>query len=131
MHQLNNFTRGAMVPLRSRIAEHRHPRPPEEEGPFQPWRGLAAWFLDTDYDDKTFKISQAFFPDDPDTWEKLQRALKAQLAPEASEQMLGTVSFLFEPGEHQRIAVKMSDFRGNEVVRVVKLQTGGIPYAYS
>jgi hypothetical protein len=27
--------------------------------------------------------------------------------------------------------VKMSDFRGNEVVRVVKLQTGGIPYAYS
>jgi hypothetical protein len=48
-----------------------------------------------------------------------------------SEQMLSTVSFLFEPGEHQRIAVKMIDFRGNEVVRVVKLQTGGIPYAYS
>jgi len=48
-----------------------------------------------------------------------------------SEQMLGTVSFLFEPGEHQRIAVKMIDFRGNEVVRVVKFQTGGIPYAYS
>ena len=36
-----------------------------------------------------------------------------------SEQMLGTASFLFEPGEHQRIAVKMIDFRGNEVVRVV------------
>ena len=35
------------------------------------------------------------------------------------EQMLGTASFLFEPGEHQRIAVKMIDFRGNEVVRVV------------
>jgi adenine-specific DNA-methyltransferase len=92
---------------------------------------LAAWFLDTDYDDKTFKISQAFFPGDPDTWEKLQRALKARFAPEASEQMLGTTSFLFEPGEHQHIAVKMIDFRGNEVVRVVKLQTRGIPYAYS
>ena len=36
-----------------------------------------------------------------------------------SEQMLGAASFLFEPGEHQRIAVKMIDFRGNEVVRVV------------
>ena len=36
-----------------------------------------------------------------------------------SEQMRGTVSFLFEPGKHQRIAVKMIDFRGNEVVRVV------------
>jgi len=38
------------------------------------------------------------------------------------EQMLGTASFLFEPGEHQRIAVKMTDFWGSEVVRVVHLQ---------
>jgi adenine-specific DNA-methyltransferase len=82
---------------------------------------VAAWFLDTDYDGKTFKISQAFFPGDPDAWEKLQRALKAQIAPEAFEQMRGTVSFPFQPGEHQRIAVKVIDFRGNEVVRVVSL----------
>jgi adenine-specific DNA-methyltransferase len=80
---------------------------------------LAAWFLDTDYDDKTFKISQAFFPGDPDTWEKLQRALKARFAPEASEQMLGTASFLLEPGEHQRIAVKMIDFQGNETFQMM------------
>jgi hypothetical protein len=39
-----------------------------------------------------------------------------------SEQMLGTASFLFEPGEDQRIAGKVIDFRGNEVVRVVHLQ---------
>jgi hypothetical protein len=39
-----------------------------------------------------------------------------------SEQMLGTASFLFEPGEHQRIAGKVLDFRGNEVGRVVHLQ---------
>jgi len=39
-----------------------------------------------------------------------------------SEQMLGTASFLFEPGERQRIAGKVIDFRGNEVVRVVHLQ---------
>jgi hypothetical protein len=83
---------------------------------------VAAWFLDTDYDGKTFKISQAFFPGDPDAWEKLQRALKAQIAPEAFEQMRGTVSFPFQPGEHRRIAVKVVDFRGNEVVRVVNLQ---------
>jgi len=38
------------------------------------------------------------------------------------EQMLGTASFLFEPGEHQRIAGKVIDFRGSEVVRVVHLQ---------
>ena len=39
-----------------------------------------------------------------------------------SEQMRGTVSFPFEPGKHQRIAGKVIDFRGNEVVRMVHLQ---------
>jgi hypothetical protein len=45
-----------------------------------------------------------------------------------SEQMLGTASFLFEPREHQRIAGKVIDFRGNAFLRVMKLQTGGISY---
>ena len=94
-------------------------------------KDVAAWFLDTDYDGKTFHICQAFFPGDSDAWEKLQRALKAQIAPEVFEQMRSTVSFPFEPGEHQRIAVKVIDFRGNEVVRVVNLQTRGAPYAHS
>ena len=44
------------------------------------------------------------------------------------EQMLGTASFFFEPGENQRIAVKVIDFLGNEVVRVIPLP-GGVPYA--
>ncbi|WP_244363735.1 site-specific DNA-methyltransferase [Thermus brockianus] len=82
---------------------------------------VAAWFLDTDYDGKTFHICQAFFPGDPDAWEKLQRALKAQIDPEVFEKMRGTVSFPFQPGEHNRIAVKVIDFRGNEVVRVLPL----------
>ncbi len=46
--------------------------------------------------------------------------------------MRGTVSFPFQPGEHQRIAVKVIDFRGNEVVRVVPLmQRGGLSYESS
>jgi adenine-specific DNA-methyltransferase len=92
-------------------------------GEVQSTRGedVAAWFLDTDYDGKTFHICQAFFPGDPHAWEKLQRALKAQIPPEVFEQMRGTVSFPFQPGEHQRIAVKVIDFRGNEVVRVIPL----------
>ena len=99
-------------------------------GQVQSTRGedVAAWFLDTDYDGKTFHICQAFFPGDPKAWEKLQRALKAQITPEAFEQMRGTVSFPFEPGEHRRIAVKVIDFRGNEVVRVVSL--GGNEWAH-
>jgi len=82
---------------------------------------VAAWFLDTDYDGMTFHICQAFFPGDPKAWGKLQRALKAQIDPEAFEQMRTTRSFPFKPGEHNRIAVKVIDFRGNEVMRVVNL----------
>jgi adenine-specific DNA-methyltransferase len=36
--------------------------------------------------------------------------------------MRGTASFPFKPGEHQRIAVKVIDFRGNEVIRVLLLE---------
>ena len=86
---------------------------------------VAAWFLDTDYDGKTFHICQAFFPGDGKAWEKLQRALKATIPLEVFERMRGTTSFPFQPGEHKRIAVKVIDFRGNEVVKVVKLKRGG------
>jgi len=81
----------------------------------------AAWFLDTDYDGMTFHICQAFFPGDKDAWDKLQRALKAQIEPETFELMRGTKSFPFQPGKHKRIAVKVIDFRGNEVPRVMEL----------
>ncbi|MEW6716041.1 MAG: DUF559 domain-containing protein [Chloroflexota bacterium] len=82
---------------------------------------VAAWFLDTDYDGMTFHICQAFFPGDGKAWQRLQRALKAQIDRQAFRQMRGTTSFSFKPGEHKRIAVKVIDFRGNEVVRVVPL----------
>jgi len=87
------------------------------------------WFLDADYDGMTFYICQAFFPGDGRAWKRLQRALKAQIDPEAFEQMRGTVSFSFEPGEHKRIAVKVIDFRGNEVVWVMALN--GVKYEHS
>jgi len=86
---------------------------------------VAAWFLDTDYDGKTFHICQAFFPGDRKAWDKLQRALKAQIDPESFEQMRSTVSFPFKPSKHNRIAVKVIDFRGNEVVRVANLERIG------
>ena len=68
-------------------------------------KNVAAWFLDTDYDGMTFHICQAFFPGNPDAWDKLQRALRAQIDPDIFDRMRGTVSFPFKPGEHQRIAV--------------------------
>lgn len=90
-----------------------------------PGEDVGAWFLDTDHDGMTFRISQAFFPGGEDVWDKLQRALRATIDEESFQHMRGTHSFPFKPGDHKRIAVKVIDFRGNEVVRVMSLDGAG------
>lgn len=78
---------------------------------------VAAWFIDTDYDNKVFCICQAFFPD-KDAWEKLTRALKTTLSEGAFQALTGMTSLPFKPGPRQCIAIKVIDPRGNEVMRV-------------
>jgi adenine-specific DNA-methyltransferase len=78
---------------------------------------VAAWFLDADYDGRTFCITQAFFPD-KSAWDKLQRALKGIIDEERFATLSGTVSLPFAAGKHKRAAVKVIDPRGNEVMRV-------------
>ena len=82
---------------------------------------VAAWFLDTDYDGRCFCVTQAFFPD-RSAWEKLAKALNNTLDPEAFVKLAGTVSLPFPAGQHKRIAVKVIDTRGNEVMRVHSLE---------
>jgi len=81
---------------------------------------VAAWFLDGDYDGRTFCITQAFFPD-RSAWEKLAKALGGIVDPERFEALSGTVSLPFPPGKHKCAAVKVIDPRGNEVMQVHKL----------
>ena len=81
---------------------------------------VAAWFLDGDYDGRTFCITQAFFPD-KSAWEKLAKALKGVIDEERFEALSGTVSLPFPVGKHKRCAVKVIDPRGNEVMRVHRL----------
>ncbi len=81
---------------------------------------VAAWFLDTDYDGRTFCITQAFFPD-KSAWEKLARALKGTVDDGRFEALSGKVSLPFSIGKHKRAAVKVIDPRGNEVMRVHRM----------
>ena len=83
--------------------------------------GVAAWFLDTDYDGRTFCISQAFFPD-ASAWNKLARAMKNIVDPEIFASLCGTQSLPFRRGEHSQLAVKVIDPRGNEVMRVHQME---------
>lgn len=82
---------------------------------------VAAWFVDSDYDGRTFCITQAFFPDTK-AWDKIARTLKNVLDPECFEKFSGTESLPFPVGEHACVAVKVIDPRGNEVMRVHNLR---------
>ena len=82
---------------------------------------VAAWFVDSDYDGRTFCITQAFFPDKK-AWDKISRDLKGVIDAESFEMFSGTVSLPFSAGEHGCVAVKVIDPRGNEVMRVHNLE---------
>ncbi len=81
---------------------------------------VPAWLLDTDYNDKVFHVSQAFFPR-TSAWDNLKRALKASYEETVWDHLAGTTSAPFEAGEHQQVAVKVIDDRGNELLVVKKL----------
>ena len=85
---------------------------------------VAAWFVDGDYDGRTFCITQAFFPD-RSAWDKLSKALDGVVDPERFALFSGTVSLPFPAGRHKSVAVKVIDPRGNEVMRVHALGSVG------
>jgi len=85
---------------------------------------VAAWFVDSDYDGRTFCITQAFFPD-RSAWEKLSKALAGVVDPERFELLSGHCCVAIRRGQAQSVAVKVIDPRGNEVMRVHALGGDG------
>lgn len=81
---------------------------------------VAAWFVDGDFDGRTFCITQAFFPD-KSAWEKLSKALDGIVDAERFEAFNGTTSLPFPSGKHNCVAIKVIDPRGNEVMRIHKV----------
>ena len=85
---------------------------------------IPAWFLDDDYDGYTFRICQAFFPNEAtakNPWDKLQNALRGMVDEERMEMFRGNRSSPFKPGPQNQIAVKVLDNHGNEVMVVKSL----------
>lgn len=82
---------------------------------------VPAWFLDTDYNELSFHVNQAFFPR-TGAWDNLKRALRADYEESVWDHLNGTESAPFEAKPDTRIAVKVIDTRGNElmVVRVIR-----------
>lgn len=79
---------------------------------------VPCWMLDTDYDGLCFYATQVFFPK-TSAWDNLQRSLKATLDDAVWAHLAGTVSEPFLLDKHRRVAVKVIDERGNELMRVI------------
>jgi adenine-specific DNA-methyltransferase len=81
---------------------------------------VPAWFLDTDWNDLSFHVSQAFFPR-TGAWDSLKKALKGEYDDTVWDHLAGRTSAPFTAGENRRVAVKVIDDRGNELLVVKSL----------
>lgn len=79
---------------------------------------IAAWFIDTDYNEESFFVRHAYFLGGHDPYKSLKTALKAEIDEEAWETLKSDVSRPFPRPETGRIAVKVINHFGDEVMQV-------------
>lgn len=78
---------------------------------------VPCWLLDTEYNELCFHVSQAFFPR-TGAWENLRKALRSDYEESVWDHLNGAESAPFEASEDTKIAVKVIDQRGNELMVV-------------
>lgn len=80
--------------------------------------GIACWFVDTDYNEESFFVRQAYFLGANDPYKALKNTLKAEINEEAWESLNSDTSRPFEKPSSGRIAVKVINHLGDEVMKV-------------
>jgi len=80
---------------------------------------IAAWFLDTNYDGDAFFVRHAYFTGADDPYDKLRRALRADISEEAWTTVNSTISRPFPRPKTGRVAVKVINHYGDEVMKVI------------
>lgn len=83
--------------------------------------GIACWFVDTDYNEESFFVRHAYFLGANDPYDSLKRSLKAEIDPEAWATLNSDTSRPFEKPLNGRIAVKVINHLGDEVMKVFRV----------
>jgi adenine-specific DNA-methyltransferase len=83
--------------------------------------GIACWFIDTDYNEESFFVRQAYFLGANDPYKSLKTTLKAEINEEAWATLHSDTSRPFDRPESGRIAVKVINHLGDEVMKVFKV----------
>jgi adenine-specific DNA-methyltransferase len=79
---------------------------------------VACWFVDTDYNGESFFVRHAYFTGAGDPYERLRKALRADIDEAAWSTLYSTVSRPFDPPSTGKIAVKVINHYGDEVMHV-------------
>jgi adenine-specific DNA-methyltransferase len=83
--------------------------------------GIACWFIDTDYNEESFFVRHAYFLGANDPYSALKTTLKAEIDKEAWETLNSDISRPFEKPKSGRVAVKVINHLGDEVMKVFKM----------
>ncbi|OGH00356.1 MAG: DNA methylase [Candidatus Lambdaproteobacteria bacterium RIFOXYD1_FULL_56_27] len=89
----------------------------QSDGP----EGIACWFIDTDYNEESFFVRQAYFLGANDPYKALKTTLKAEINEEAWASLNRSQSRPFPKPTSHRIAVKVINHLGDEVMKVFKV----------
>lgn len=81
-------------------------------------RGIAAWFIDTDYNEESFFVRHAYFLGANDPYKSLKTALQAEIDEDAWATLYSDTSRPFHRPAGRRIAVKVINHFGDEVMKV-------------
>jgi adenine-specific DNA-methyltransferase len=83
--------------------------------------GIACWFIDTDYNEESFFVRHAYFLGANDPYRALKTTLKAEINEEAWATLNCDTSRPFDKPKSGRIAVKVINHLGDEVMKVFKV----------
>ena len=83
--------------------------------------GIACWFIDTDYNEESFFVRHAYFLGAKDPYKALKTTLKAEINEEAWSTLKSDTSRPFPKPASGRIAVKVINHLGDEVMKVFRL----------
>lgn len=83
--------------------------------------GIACWFIDTDYNEESFFVRHAYFLGANDPYKALKTTLKAEISADAWATLNSDTSRPFSKPESGRIAVKVINHLGDEVMKVFKV----------
>ena len=82
---------------------------------------IACWFIDTDYNGESFFVRHAYFLGADEPYEKLKRALRAEIDEAAWSTLNKTISCPFAKPKTGKIAIKVINHYGDEVLKVFEI----------